>query len=459
MPSLSQHCFEIQGKDSAADKSASLFPNIGVTHAVFPPSRHQALGQVECSVLMGEVESFAAAYQQQRQAFSKINAGGNGLYHSFGIWVTLRLLKPRVIIESGVLNGQTSWLMRQATKAWQPLLLRFDPGSIKKPPWRDTLSGLTLDFIGPDFVDFNTVPWNCNLTEANIAWRNVSRKLAQRATGLLASAPPISEWLVFFDDHHDHLLRASQARAFGFRHLLYDDNYLPGFGDSFSLKAACNGGNPRRAFANRNRPFRRCVSFHKQCHVMDEDEAARARTEFAELIEAYWEPPPLGPLHVPAAAAATAGWTGQQRAFGQLLRVAKWAEGPRVDAFTEEQKALMLAASRPPLFESYVAAANASGTSLAEVVHEAGNYVNLAYARLRLGPPALERKRIRLNSHHQAVMATLKELNSADGEALVTQSLCHHAIVPQLGGRGTVSKAAVRAYDHHARGGNLRQVR
>ena len=34
--------------------------------------------------------------------------------HQFAVWTTIRLLRPTVVIESGVHNGAGTWVIRQA---------------------------------------------------------------------------------------------------------------------------------------------------------------------------------------------------------------------------------------------------------------------------------------------------------------------------------------------------------
>jgi hypothetical protein len=47
---------------------------------------------------------------------------------------------------------------------------------------------------------------------------------------------PSDDTVVFFDDHQDAPPRLHQARKWGFRHLLFEDNYPIGAGDCVSLK-------------------------------------------------------------------------------------------------------------------------------------------------------------------------------------------------------------------------------
>jgi hypothetical protein len=74
-------------------------------------------------LLATELLLFKEVYKEQRTKFNTShNSGGNGLFHSFGIWFILRRLQSPLLVESGVHNGDTSWLMRNAVpsaKFWR----------------------------------------------------------------------------------------------------------------------------------------------------------------------------------------------------------------------------------------------------------------------------------------------------------------------------------------------------
>ena len=105
----------------------------------------------------------------------------------------------------------------------------------------------------------------------------------------------------------DQLARLSQAAALGFRQFVFDDNWMPGFGDLFSVKNACDGGlggasgpggassgcgggRLRRTFSHKRH---RCTTFHAKCEPATDAELAAARDEFLRLAEVYYEVPPL----------------------------------------------------------------------------------------------------------------------------------------------------------------------
>ena len=99
-----------------------------------------------------------------------------------------------------------------------------------------------FDFRGNDrFLDFNELPWN-------------------------QIVPDRSNALVFFDDHMDQLRRLEEASSHGFRHVVYDDNYVPGTGDAFSIKNACDkSGQIRGLFTDNGEVPKRCDEFGNSC--------------------------------------------------------------------------------------------------------------------------------------------------------------------------------------------------
>lgn len=209
--------------------ASTLSPTFSGTALLTKPGQTEShTGQV-CAIgdagwnseaILQELDAFSEVFTRQRQLFggffSSRNSGGNGLFHSFGIWFILTQLNPKLIVESGVHMGQTSWLMRQACP--DAKIVRIDPTA---RGWEDSEVDATLSYNkrGATFTDFNSIKW------ADLFSRE------ERANGV-----------ILFDDHIDHLVRMQQAQAHGFGHLIYDDNYMPGTGDCFSVKDACDGG-------------------------------------------------------------------------------------------------------------------------------------------------------------------------------------------------------------------------
>jgi hypothetical protein len=82
-----------------------------------------SVGWDDPAFLRTEVRSFAAAFHEQRKVFSKENDGGNTIQHSFAIWVVVRQLRPKLIVESGILNGAALAATAPSAAAFLLLLL------------------------------------------------------------------------------------------------------------------------------------------------------------------------------------------------------------------------------------------------------------------------------------------------------------------------------------------------
>ena len=311
-------------------------PSIHGIHGACGYSCERGTPPLTRDILLQELPSFLDAWAEQRSFFSNgtranmRNEGGNSLLHSFGLWALLRTIKPPFFVESGVAGGETSWLARRATAAWKPTMVRIDP---RKLGWEDGTPGATThDFRGPTFQDFGKVPW-----------------------ASLGVDP--ARTFVLFDDHMDQLARLSQAAALGFRQFVFDDNWMPGFGDLFSVKNACDGGlggasgpggassgcgggRLRRTFSHKRH---RCTTFHAKCEPATDAELAAARDEFLRLAEVYYEVPPLS-------------WPAERKSgkprswYGT---VNKWVGMNKYDGphpWTANHTALVEASTKPPLF-------------------------------------------------------------------------------------------------------------
>ncbi len=55
----------------------------------------------------------------------KSNEGGMGFHHQFMLWFSVRRVQPKLIVESGMNRGATTWLLHEAAPAAQ--IISFDP--------------------------------------------------------------------------------------------------------------------------------------------------------------------------------------------------------------------------------------------------------------------------------------------------------------------------------------------
>ncbi len=128
------------------------------------------------------------------------NPGGMGPMHMFFTWFAVRRLQPQRIVESGVLDGAGTWMLEQA--APEAGLLCIEP-SVHRPRY----TSRRAHYIRTDF--------------SKLSWAEVDK----------------DRMLLFFDDHQGWQ-RIQQAKAAGFEHVLYEDNYPIYQGNELSVKAA-----------------------------------------------------------------------------------------------------------------------------------------------------------------------------------------------------------------------------
>ena len=139
------------------------------------------------------------------------NQGGMNSAHMFYCWFVAKRLSPEVIIESGVWKGQSTWLFENAVP--EAKVISIDPRLDLREYISKKVDYRTLDFPQNDW-----------------------------------SGLPKHRTLCFFDDHYG-VDRIWQCKKFGFKYILYDDNYpTPGgnkshpSGDAMSPKATLYAG-------------------------------------------------------------------------------------------------------------------------------------------------------------------------------------------------------------------------
>lgn len=309
--------------------------------------------------MRAELPAFAAAYHDQRAHFRQENAGGNGAFHALAIWTVVRALRPSAIVESGVHRGQMSRLLRLASARWTPTLVRIDPSTTRR--WEDSVTPTrTVDLTARNYTDF-----------AEVRWASLGIDVASA--------------LVVMDDHQDHLQRIEQAARAGFRHLLFDDNFVPGVGDIFSVKNACDGGlgsegggapaqapcgggDLRRHFG----PPRRCTNFHSSCTSLGPKELAAARERLLRAVDVIWEVPPIAAVDAPYQAVRKYIRPGGTFTY----------DGPVGRRWTQLHTELARQSIKPPLFPSSAEAASALNVSTGYLRTQATQYLNMVYVRL-----------------------------------------------------------------------------
>ena len=144
----------------------------------------------------------------------KNNKGGMSFPHMFAFYFILKKIKPKFIVERGVFKGQSTWLIEKVLP--KSNLLSIDPNLENRVYTSKKAKYSKIDF---KYQDFSKIPKNT---------------------------------LVFFDDHQNHMDRLRQAKWFGIKHIVLEDNYPVSYGDFYTLKHAFNknGYNHYLSFKN-----------------------------------------------------------------------------------------------------------------------------------------------------------------------------------------------------------------
>ena len=117
------------------------------------------------------------------------NIGGCGFLSSFTIYSALKKIRPKLIVESGVLRGQGTYFLRKACPNAKIISIDIYPEKRIYTLKKNTKYS-TKDFYEHDW---SKIPKNS---------------------------------LVFFDDHVNQFTRFQQSFFSGFKHVLFDDNKL-----------------------------------------------------------------------------------------------------------------------------------------------------------------------------------------------------------------------------------------
>ncbi|QDT14915.1 hypothetical protein [Alienimonas californiensis] len=132
------------------------------------------------------------------------NVGGMRFPHMFAAWFMARRLAPPLIVESGVYKGQGTWLLEQACP--DAKIVALDPDLSQRIYRSEKAVYSERDFSEYDWSD-----------------------------------EPTGSALAFFDDHQNAFSRLQLCKWFGFRDVIFEDNYPPSQGDCYSLKQAFAG--------------------------------------------------------------------------------------------------------------------------------------------------------------------------------------------------------------------------
>lgn len=182
------------------------------------------------------------------------NKGGMRLPHQFAVYTTLRILKPKVVIESGVWRGFVSKLIRKMS----PDVHIISLDAVCR--MEDTSSPNHEIMCGQNFKDFKKM---------GERWKTIDKSTA----------------LILFDDHQSGYFRTLQARNFGFKHIMLEENFPLGIGDNYSLKHIL------MKIKTSSTPF--TDNFSRYSRVISREEHYQNQANFFKAVNSYHEFPPL----------------------------------------------------------------------------------------------------------------------------------------------------------------------
>ena len=153
-------------------------------------------------IIAKELKKFLKIYKHRP---IKNNKNGMKINHMFAFFFLLKKLKPKYVIESGILRGQGTWLIEKTLPNTKIYSIDLDLSTRK-------FISKKVKYLDQDFKYFND-------------------KIQPEKT------------LVFFDDHTCHYERLKQCKFLNIKQIIFEDNYNVGDGDFNSLKHILNRKN------------------------------------------------------------------------------------------------------------------------------------------------------------------------------------------------------------------------
>lgn len=130
----------------------------------------------------------------------KDNTGGMSFNHSYFTYYVIKELKPKLVVESGVWKGHSTYIIESASPNSQIVSLDIDLS-------RNIYKSKNSKYFETDFNDIN--------------WSSIKG---------------IDNSVCFFDDHQNSIERVKEMKWWGFKRAIFEDNFPVGEGDSYSLK-------------------------------------------------------------------------------------------------------------------------------------------------------------------------------------------------------------------------------
>ena len=135
----------------------------------------------------------------------KNNIMGMGINHSFALYSLLKKLDIEHVFESGIALGHSTWLIE------------------------NTLEN----------VELTAVDLNLKLREYISKKKNTKYHEGDIEDLSFDNLDP-NKTIVFFDDHTNVMHRLKFLKAWGIKYAIFEDNYPPGHGDSYSIRKIRN---------------------------------------------------------------------------------------------------------------------------------------------------------------------------------------------------------------------------
>lgn len=133
----------------------------------------------------------------------KNNPYGTETPHLFWLYYILKTFKPKFIIESGVYQGLSTWIIEQACPNASIISIDIDWSNLKYKSQK----------VNYTSIDFNDINWLEMLGKDNC-----------------------SQTIAFIDDHQDNYKRLLHAHNNKIGYMIFEDNYPTTQGDVLSLK-------------------------------------------------------------------------------------------------------------------------------------------------------------------------------------------------------------------------------
>jgi len=146
------------------------------------------------------IDEFVDIYEKRP---IKNNPYGTESPHLFYLYYIIKTLKPKFIIESGVYQGLSTWIIEKAAPNASIISIDIDWTNLK----------YKSDKVNYTSIDFNDINWLEMLGHENC-----------------------SNTLAFIDDHQDNYKRLMHAHKNKIEHMIFEDNYPTKQGDVLSIK-------------------------------------------------------------------------------------------------------------------------------------------------------------------------------------------------------------------------------